>query len=749
MSEKKATSSNGTPLQPAGKGSVTVLDAYSYVAQGTNGSASGGESSHGFTVSFVLNALRQWWKLALPIGLLLGAVAGGSIFYLFEPVYRAEAWLRIESRPQYIAFAERGDSRAFVQTQVQMIKSPLVLGPVVSQPEIASCAEVQEEESPIDWLAKEVAVTQVGGSDLFTVSFTGPSPENSAKIVNAVVEEYFDLRAQEDAERTQRVISLLEEERERRAAQLERLRENVRELEKQATGMDPFAPKAQQSLTTVEHPLQELKRQLTTTRLERAILKARIDASDEAVRDEQAEVADAVVQRAVAEHPQMQALELALSGKRARLREYEMKLADYEHDPLYTSLAREIEQEEERIAGIRDKLGPEVESSLRIALDGQRKEELARMQDQLKSFDVMEKYYNEQFHKELDAAQEFTGETLELKFAQADLSLEEEVFALIASRVMKLRTEQRAPARVRELQSAEPPKRPVELHPYKQILLGSMAGLLAPFGLAVLWERFVRRVSDARQLGQEARLPVLGEIARLPVRTSVFPRSSSQRVGQDLRVFEESVDSLRTCLALSEPLQDVRVLAVTSAANNEGKTSVAVQLAVSTARASGERALLIDGDMRSPDVHKVLETRVGPGLAEVLSGECSVEDAIITDWSSRVHILPAGKLRGSPHKLLGNGALKSLLETVRSSYKHIVVDTPPILAAGEALVFAKAADATLICAMRDVSRMDQVTTAHERLLGAGAKPAGIVLNGVPTKQYAYRYGTYEYYRRST
>jgi len=749
MSEKKANSSNGTPLQPAGKGSVTVLDAYSYAPQGANGSASGGESSHGFTVSFVLNALRQWWKVALPIGLLLGAAAGGSIFYLFEPVYLAESWLRIESRPQYIAFAERGDSRAFVQTQVQMIKSPLVLGPVVSQPEIASCAEVHEQESPIDWLAKEIAVSQVGGSDLFKVSFAGPRPEDSAKIVNAVVQEYFDLRAQEDAERTQRVISLLEDERERRAAQLERLRENVRELEQHATGTDPFAPKAQQAITAVEHPLQELKRQLTTTQVEREVLEAQIKASEVEAGDEQVEVADALVEKAVSEHPQVQALELALSEKRARLREYETKLADYEHDPLYTSLSQQIGREEERIAEIREKLRPEVESHLQIALDSQRKEELARMEDQLKSYELMEQYYSKKFHEEVEKAQEFTGETLELKFAQADLSLEEEVFALIASRVMKLRTEQRAPARVRMLQAAAPPKRPVELHPYKQILLGSMAGLLAPFGLAVLWERFVRRVSDARQLGQEARLPVLGEIARLPVRTSVFPRSSSQRVGQDLRIFEESVDSLRTCLALSEPLQDVKVLAVTSAANNEGKTSVAVQLAVSTARASGEMALLIDGDMRSPDVHKVLESRIGPGLAEVLSGECSVEDAIITDWSSRVHILPAGKLRGSPHKLLGNGALKSLLETVRSSYRHIVIDTPPILAAGEALVFGKAADATLICAMRDVSRMDQVTAAQERLVGAGAKPAGLVLNGVPTKQYAYRYGTYEYYRQST
>jgi capsular exopolysaccharide synthesis family protein len=368
------------------------------------------------------------------------------------------------------------------------------------------------------------------------------------------------------------------------------------------------------------------------------------------------------------------------------------------------------------------------------------------MQDQLESYSLIEKFYEKRYEEQLKEVKDLSGETLELIFARADLAREERVHAIIASRVMQLRTEQRAPARVKLAQEATPPSRPVQALPYKNILFGSLAGLCLPFALAVLWERFVRRVSDARQLGQQAQLPVLGEIARLPVRSGVFSAGSSRRLGEHLRIFEESVDSLRTCLALSEPLRDLKVLAVTSAANNEGKTSIAVQLAVSSARASGEMALLIDADMRSPDVHKVLEVSMSPGLSEVLEGDCSVEDAIITDWSKRVHILPAGKLAGSPHKLVGNGALKAVLEKVRSSYRYVIIDTPPILAAGEALVFAKAADASLICAMRDVSRMEQINTAHERLLGAGANPVGVVLNGVPTKQYAYRYGSYNYYR---
>jgi capsular exopolysaccharide synthesis family protein len=235
---------------------------------------------------------------------------------------------------------------------------------------------------------------------------------------------------------------------------------------------------------------------------------------------------------------------------------------------------------------------------------------------------------------------------------------------------------------------------------------------------------------------------VLGEVARLPVRLGLAHRSSSRRAGRDLGLFEESVDGLRTSLVLSEPFRDMQVLAVTSPSNNEGKTSIAMQLAVSIARASSQRVLLIDADMRSPDIHRLLEIPRGPGLAEVLSRQCSVQDGIVTDWSNSVHVMPAGKLAASPHRLVGNGALKELLDEARSLYRYIVIDTPPILAASESLVLARAADACLICAMRDVSRIDLIRRSGDRLLAVGARPVGVVLSGVPTSEYARDYREY-------
>lgn len=189
----------------------------------------------------------------------------------------------------------------------------------------------------------------------------------------------------------------------------------------------------------------------------------------------------------------------------------------------------------------------------------------------------------------------------------------------------------------------------------------------------------------------------------------------------------------------------MQILSVCSAVSGEGKTSVSSQLAVSIARSTGQPILLIDGDMRAPDIHQIFDIPLSPGLADVLDGEVSLEKAINREWSEHVHLLPAGELMKSPHKLLGNSALRSLLDEARLWYRYIVIDTPPVLAASESLVIAKQSDRTIVCAMRDFSRESHVRMAHERLHATGAETLGTVLNGVPVRSYASRYGSYGRY----
>jgi len=454
----------------------------------------------------------------------------------------------------------------------------------------------------------------------------------------------------------------------------------------------------------------------------------------------QVEVSDAFVEEAVQGDPEVQRMVGQLSAKRRGLREIESKSVKGKQDSFYRQLENEIAQDEKTLHQVCGDLRRQVKAAQQLAAIGSLRDLLASKQAEFAGLSAKERALRARYENQLKQLQQYGGETLELVFAKAELDRAQQVVDSLEKRIAELRTEQRAPTRVMLRYPATPPKSGSP--PWMLMFLAMSAAFCAPFALAAGWERIVRRVTDVAQLEEHSSLGVVGEVARLPVRARGAGASLSSRVGRDVDVFEESIDTLRTCLILSESLRDMKVLAVTSGTNREGKTSVAVQLALSIARASGAPTLLIDGDMRSPDVHHALETSVEPGLADVLAHRCGLKEAIVTDLNEDMHFLPAGRIDTSPHKLLGNGVLRSLLDEARASYRYIIVDTPPVLAAAEALILASAADASLICAMRGVSRLDQVKRAHERLVAAGARPVGVVLNGIPAKRYAYRYGTY-------
>ncbi|MEO8166488.1 MAG: CpsD/CapB family tyrosine-protein kinase, partial [Betaproteobacteria bacterium] len=190
-------------------------------------------------------------------------------------------------------------------------------------------------------------------------------------------------------------------------------------------------------------------------------------------------------------------------------------------------------------------------------------------------------------------------------------------------------------------------------------------------------------------------------------------------------------------------VERAQVVAITSAESGEGKTTLATQLAISLAK-SGGKTLLIDGDLRSPDVHRIFELAVRPGMVQVLSGECSLKDAAVKTFCDGLDVLPAGAGMTTPTKLLSNGALRTLLDEAREVYRYVIIDTPPVLAAAESLFLSQAADAVIVCVMRDVTRLHQHRKAKRRLADARANVVGSVFSGISLMQYKNVYGAYEY-----
>ncbi|MBN1854027.1 MAG: polysaccharide biosynthesis tyrosine autokinase [Pirellulales bacterium] len=705
-----------------------------------------GDRKTEISARFVLWVFHKWWKLVVPVGLLLAGIGGAVILYYHVPEYKASGWITIESTAPYIAFSSGGtdNSGRFIQTQIELLRSPIVLGNVISRPEISAIDELKKQSDPINCLMEKLSIAQVNQSDLYQVHYTSPSPMTARTVVNAVIAEYLDFQTDESYSRTQRVIDLLDEEHNRRSLELERLRNRILELAKNITGKDPFGHGAVTDVERSNSPAAMLAQNLVQLDVEQEISKAEIQAEYESqvMMPSQSE-SSGLLDLEIANHPQVQEREEAIADIELRMEEIRNVARRWSTNSDYIRLKNNRDKRKAELEETKAELREKLRENKKRERELQHQQYVADYKRKIAQIEARKEALTAQFNEVVKDLGESGTRSVEFEFAQAELAREEKVFEMIMLRKLALQTELRAPARVRLRQEADLPSTPINPIPYKLLTLSILASFTIPLTFVVMREIVTRRITDTEQLAQESKLRVLGEVARIPVRyvaseTNTLPN----RLRQEMYVFTESIDSLRTSLDLSEYLGSHNVIAITSASPAEGKTSVATSLAMSIANATNQSTLLIDGDLRKQNSYLFPNTESQPGLTEVLTGKASLRDAIHKINNSNTYLLPSGKTKVNPHRVVRTPRITQLLDELRPMFKCIVVDTPPVLSASEALVFAKAADAVIFCSLRDVSRSRQVCAAVERLEFAGANLLGAVLSGTTVKRYGYSYGVY-------
>lgn len=698
-------------------------------------------------VNVVLSAIQYWWRIAAPLAIVLGAVAAGVVAYVSQPQYTAAAWLIIREKPEYLLNPQvMEDPRKFVQNQMELMRSPPVVDPVANKPEVFAAPELAVGD-PAERLRKLLKVRSQGQSDFFVIEFTSASPQKAALIVNEVAKAYLLLQDRDLSRRMETTISRLEKQRADQQQLIERLRDQVQEKTKTLTGVDPFSTKSMGTQIGLIDSLSPLQAQIVTAEIDHAMATAQVEAEEELLKKQVFEAPATEVESRVMSLPEIGFLRKRILETQTLLQEHERTSVNLAKNHGYQHLVKQKAADEERLQTRVTELRGQVKAELEKGAKLKRTDEVASMRSSLDAKRLAVDILRERMQKERSNQQVYKGETVELEFLRSDYESAAKVFEAINDRIVTMRLEQHAPDRVMLFKEANAPAFPDEALPFKHMGLAGALAFAFPFALAIGFEMFHRRVSNRRQLESSCHMPVVAEVTAMPRFADSKSLAQREQGNRELQLFEESIYGLRTHLLLAQASGGLRTLAVTSAISREGKTSVAVQLALSIARSTGEPTLLIDGDLRCPDIHRIFEIERSPGLAELLQGSAGPDEAIETDYSPTLHLLPAGRLATVPHRLLGGSAFPRLLEQLQQKYHYIVIDTPPILPASEALLIARAADATVVCARRDYSRLDQVTEAYARLRSAGVQVSGTVLNGISPSNYAYRYGSY-YYDRS-
>jgi capsular exopolysaccharide synthesis family protein len=258
--------------------------------------------------------------------------------------------------------------------------------------------------------------------------------------------------------------------------------------------------------------------------------------------------------------------------------------------------------------------------------------------------------------------------------------------------------------------------------------LAALAGLVLGGGTVVLFEYLRDRLSVPEEVSQRVGLRVIGTLPRI---------SRSRRRPNDGHV-AECVDGIRAVVSQTGR-ESPKAILVTSAVEHEGKTTFAAQLAASLAR-SGKRTLLLDGDLRHPNVHLALGLDLRAGLPELLRGEISADEVVQPTAIDGLFAVTGGACDYAAITALSRPESAAIIKGFRESFDTIVIDAGPVLAFADVLLLGQLSDLAIVATMRDVSRVPQVNSAVDRLRSVGIRVLGTVVNGVsdsaPRRLYA-------------
>jgi capsular exopolysaccharide synthesis family protein len=253
-------------------------------------------------------------------------------------------------------------------------------------------------------------------------------------------------------------------------------------------------------------------------------------------------------------------------------------------------------------------------------------------------------------------------------------------------------------------------------------------------------------VSKIRKYFQSRKDSILEEISVI----SYVTKPQMAKEGVDPRVvtladprshISEQYRSIRTNIASLSPENPVRAFLITSSLRGEGKTVTAANLSAAFSQEVGKKTIVIDADLRKPNLHHIFNIDRGPGLSNILSGTMEVDDFIQKPAVDDLYVIPAGKTPANPAELIGSARMKELIARLKKEFDWVIFDMAPILAVTDAGILGSMLDGSILIVRAGRTQAVDVERAYSMMLEANANPIASLMTNVITyiPYYLYRY----------
>ena len=287
---------------------------------------------------------------------------------------------------------------------------------------------------------------------------------------------------------------------------------------------------------------------------------------------------------------------------------------------------------------------------------------------------------------------------------------------------------------------ARVPAAPFEPQPLTAAMLGAFVGLLLAVALIAILEFLDNTVKPQQNFQEITGSPLLASVPQAPnvksgshqVYTVAQPRSSAS----------EAIRLLRTNLEFASASADIQRFVISSPNPGEGKSTTVANLGVALAQ-SGARTVIIDADLRRPTQHQIFGVPGDDGLTTLLTHPDRPWETVARRVAvANLMLIPSGPIPPNPSDLVSSQRFISLLDTIAKDVDLIILDSPPILAASDALAMAAHADGLIMVCFSNKTRLDQLSHASQAIKQGGIRLIGVVLNRTRKQQGATYYGEY-------
>lgn len=688
----------------------------------------------GLDQSSLLNSLRRRWPLALGIGILMAAVTSAVLWHVFPVQGEATALLQVHSeRPIILKNIEGTGEDAlnydlYKNTQLGVFKSDFVLqratqlaGPKY---DIMTIDALSKAADPIEWLQDNLSANFMRDSEILKVTLSeNLEKDELERIVNAVVAAYLEevvFKARNNSIKTK---GLLERSYKITDGKLREQRKQYFDLAKSLGKNESDGASMESTLLLDEIRLNRSRRE----HLQQKIADAFTEFHTVRGIERNPGIRDMMVSEKMAEDPMIQMRQQQLMMLDTEISMYESSTSH--ETPALKRKKMQRQKMQTELAQI------ERQMKAQAAAAAQNQPNL-NIQQAKNAYQVIVGVYgqkiktmDERYTELKEELKKLTEKSTDLAAKKVDLEQREELATSMATRLQEWQVEVEAQDDLERVQVLQDARVKEKINTIQRYLIVGSGGLLmlglTCFGVGYM-EFCNRRLDGPSQMDEGLGIRVVGTL----------PALSHRRLGKEsdpvVATLMESIDSVRTTLMHDAASKDRRVVLVTSPGSQEGRTTVASQLAASLARA-GRRTLLIDGDVRSPALQGLFDLPLEDGLCEVLRKQVEVSDAIRPTHAEGLWVMTAGYCDADAMHALANDVLAPVFKELRDKYDFIIVDGAPVLGLSDSLILGQYCDGAVLSVLRDYSQVLKVYQATELLKGVGIRLIGAVVNGVRTK----------------